>query len=277
MSYTSSIKYEKSPNFNGNILVVKPKQKIEHLKESILLKRSEDIFHHKFYETPCPPEPLGFREYSVPENNVYILRLLIKTPGVSCKIPEELSWAIPFIQDCLSLEKVFPNYQNRFWYLTIRHGDSVSCGKEASTFHVDGFQGIKLPRHIPQQSIIWTNKYPTHWAIQPFFVRALDKAKHNIHDFFEQNYNKDFVYSGLENMLYLFDPYCVHRRDPNAEGFRTLMRMTVSPVIVEDDTNTINPAFLMDKFNNDDPRNYLLKPGEDVLNSSIKASYLRKV
>lgn len=52
---------KKSPKFNGNILIVKPKQKIEHLKESILLKRSEDIFNHKFYETPCPPEPLGFR------------------------------------------------------------------------------------------------------------------------------------------------------------------------------------------------------------------------
>lgn len=276
--YTDKIVYEKPPLFNGQVLTLNPSDSCdpENFQDSHLLRRANNIFHHKFYENPCPPEPLKTIKYFVPQKETYVLRLLIKAPGTEVKLPVEIDWVAPFVSDCLFYEKLFPNYQNRFWYLTVRNGPSESCGKEAETFHVDGFQGAKLPRHIPQQSIIWTDKYPTQWSIQPYFLRALDKHKHNIHFAFNKLAHKDFIFTGIENTLYMFDPYCVHRKDSNAVGFRTVLRMTISPVLVEDDTNTANPALVVRKFHNKDPRNHLTECDEEVFAQSLNLAKLKR-
>jgi hypothetical protein len=130
---------------------------------------------------------------------------------------------------------------------------------KASTWHVDGFQGTRIERHIPEQDVIWCNKNPTAVSFQPFFCEYLDSSKFDINDFF--NRNQGDSYALLESFKqYLITPYNVHKMmSEKFDGKRVFVRLTFSPVEIEDPTNTENPM-LKRKYNERvDVRNFLDK------------------
>jgi hypothetical protein len=108
-------------------------------------------------------------EVKIPSHDTFVLRMPFKTPASDWCLPIELEWAAPFVWSCVAYQKLFPQWDKRFFYLTIRSGEVSS--QQDDTFHVDGFQGVLVPRHLPEQIYLWTDRDPTHWAIQPFSVR----------------------------------------------------------------------------------------------------------
>ena len=255
MAYTDTVEYIDPPKFSGNIC----KQPKLHKRtiidaDSPVYSRANRNFDQRQYLYPAPPIFLGPTQIRYPKEPCFILRLPIKIPGTDWRLPVELDWLAKFVEDCASYQQNFDDFLNRYFYLTVRSGPVSSQNDER--FHVDGFQGALVPRHLPEQNYLWTSTDPTLFAIQPYFCEDLDPAKHNIHDFFDRHTDRRQVWSGLPGGVYLFDPYHVHAR-PAVVGWRTVERLTALTVEIRDDTNTRNPALQMPAYGKPDPRNHL--------------------
>jgi hypothetical protein len=133
-----------------------------------------------------------------------------------------------------------------FVYLTVRSSTYDELKNSKTTdWHIDGFQGSRIPRHLIEQDVFWTNVLPTQFTLQPFFCEGLDPSRHDISDFFDRNIDERYCVSAKTNALYLVTPYNVHRRIPALPfvGKRIFVRINFSPVLIDDRTNTMNPAF----------------------------------
>lgn len=211
------------------------------------------------YRYPYLPLFLGIYNFDITNINVNCLRLLIHTP-YSNKI--HLPYEILFTKDFILNQIVYHNQhysinKKCFIYLTIRTSDGDYYYKTAKIWHVDGFQGSRISRHIPEQDIIWSNINPTEFLMQPFFINEIDCSKYDIADYFDRNANGS-VYSGVENGIYLITPYNIHRvtKKCNSEK-RIFIRLTFSPIEIEDPTNTINPMIRTDFPPRRDVRDFL--------------------
>jgi hypothetical protein len=258
MKYTDRIKYISPPTFSGEMCMTpKIPERIKIDADNPIYDRAAKTFSQRGYLYPSPPVFLGEQDVSIPDDDVFVLRMPFKVPGSAFCLPVELSWAASFVWSCVAYQKLFPEWESRFFYLTIRSGEVSS--QQDDTFHVDGFQGVLVPRHLPEQIYLWTDRDPTHWAIQPFFCEDLDPAKHNIHNFFDQQTNRQNLYCGVPKGVYCFDPYHVHARPVLGAGLqpgrRTVLRVSSIPIEIRDDTNTQNPAITMPIYDKADPRN----------------------
>ena len=128
---------------------------------------------------------------------------------------------------------------NEFVYVTVRHG--IVDTTRDSEWHVDGFS-MRFP-HKPEQDYVCTSSVPTEFLLSRWRIpNDFDPFKHNIHHFFQDRENQGERFYGQDNTVYLIDPYCVHRRPPEAAGTaRTFWRVAFVPIEIEDDTCTQNP------------------------------------
>ncbi|MCD8562894.1 MAG: hypothetical protein LRY54_02320 [Alphaproteobacteria bacterium] len=260
MSYTTKIKYYKDDSvfedgpshFSGDGQAASKVQ-----PRSPVYSRASEVFNQETYMYPAPALYLGQHDLDVPEAEIYLLRFLIKAPGTEFVIPAKIAFLQALIEQCAAYQKAyFPDYEDRFAYLTVRSGALKSVNEDA--FHVDGFQGISVPRHIPEQNYIWANSHPTLFSLQPYFVEPLDPAQHNFHDYFNAHTNKDAAYAINAKGVYIMDPYHVHARPDIPEGTRRcFVRLCFSPVEIRDDTNTVNPWLVRGPYNREDIRNRL--------------------
>ena len=225
-------------------------------------------FNQSAYMYPAPPVFMGPADIPFPDKSIYVLRLLIKMPGSAFMLPAKIAFMKDFIAGCAAYQKAhFPDYDDRFVYLTVRSG-AVKSVKDDS-YHVDGFQGISVPRHIPEQNYIWADTHPTMFALQPYFMAQLDPAIHNMQDFLHANTDPENIYQAQEKGLYIIDPYHVHARPPVPEGLkRAFLRVCFSPVEIRDDTNTPNPFLPRGPYNRQDIRNILDNPCAQYSNAS---------
>lgn len=262
MTYTSTVRYIKDPDlFNGGKIeftpLSTPRQQVD--PESPVYARAARDFTQAEYKYPAPPVFLGTFDIAPPAYSVYALRLLISGPGSGdYVIPARVAFLKEYISSCAAYQaQFFPDYLGRFVYLTVRSGEVLS--NRDDEFHVDGFQGISIPRHIPEQNYLWVSSHPTLFSLQPYFVEQLDPAKHNFHSYFEAHTDKRNLYKGVEKGVYIVDPYHVHARPKLPEGVkRTAIRLTFSPVEIRDDSNTVNPWLPRGPYNRDDIRNTLV-------------------
>jgi hypothetical protein len=172
------------------------------------------------------------------------------------------------IEACALYQKDhFPDYANRFVYLTVRSGPVMSTHDDE--LHVDGFQGISVPRHIPEQNYLWMNDHPTLFSMQPYFVENIDPGKHNIHTYFESTTIKSMLMSGVEKGLYIIDPYHVHARPAVPNGTRrSMFRLCFSPVEICDDTNFVNQFLPRGPYRRGDIRDRLVEYKGSASNSA---------
>lgn len=262
MTYTSTVRYIKDPDlFTGGKMeftpLSTPRQQVD--PESPVYARAARDFTQAEYKYPAPPVFLGTFDIAPPAYSVYALRLLISGPGSGdYVIPARVAFLKEYISSCAAYQaQFFPDYLGRFVYLTVRSGEVLS--NRDDEFHVDGFQGISIPRHIPEQNYLWVSSHPTLFSLQPYFVEQLDPAKHNFHSYFEAHTDKRNLYKGVEKGVYIVDPYHVHARPKLPEGVkRTAIRLTFSPVEIRDDSNTVNPWLPRGPYNRDDIRNTLV-------------------
>tara|TARA_R110000851_G_scaffold47424_1_gene115014 strand:- start:7895 stop:8605 length:711 start_codon:yes stop_codon:yes gene_type:complete len=186
---------------------------------------------------------------AIPKEDVNVLRMLIKKPFGLYSLPRELSWVTHLIASAVQHQSKIGVTQP-FCYLTIRSGEVKSVTDDE--WHVDGFS--QTITHLPEQNYIWTNKVPTEFLNgYPIKIpRDFDSSRHNIHKFFQKDieaYDGKLPIETFEpETLYCVDPYIIHRRPASSNGMlnRTFVRISFTPIEIEDVNNTLNPLLSTD-------------------------------
>lgn len=220
--------------------------------------RAARDFSQDYYQYPTPPVHLGEFALTLPAEPVYALRLLIRAPRDDLfHLPARLEFLQDYIATFAAYQAAhFPDAAGRFVYLTVRSGPVLSSRDDE--MHVDGFQGISVPRHIPEQNYLWASSHATLYSLQPYWVSDLDPAVYNLHSYLERATDRSRLMATKAGSTYLIDPYHVHARPRLPAGItRTVVRLTFSPVEIRDDSNTVNPRLPRGPYNREDVRNTL--------------------
>lgn len=205
--------------------------------------------------------------------NVNVLRLLIRENNSHADIhlPKELLCFKDFILDNINYHRQYYSVnKDCFIYITVRTSNYEELFYKNSTeWHIDGFQGSRIKRHIIEQDIFWCNKNPTQFLLQPMFCEHLDPSKHDINNFFESNAKDEYIVDTFTNKVYLATPYNIHRvNKSHFDGNRVFVRLNFSPVEIEDFTNTINPMLKRVYPERRDVRDFLRKYNINERNDS---------
>lgn len=274
MSYTKSVNYIKPVPFSleeGTVnaraefdaALTKVRENGRYSPLNPIYARATERFDHDYYQFPAPPLYLG--RYPLTPQDDYVLRLPIKAAGSSdILLPKRLEWITPILALALAYQREhFPDILGRWCYVTVRSG--VVQSNRDDELHVDGFQmgTDAVPRHIPEQSYLWANVEPAIFSMQAYDLLGVNPRLHNVHSFFQRVTRDASLMSGVNEGLYVIDPYHVHKRPTLAAGRRrSMVRITFSPVEIKDDTNTHNPFLPLGPYgrggpDNTDARDYL--------------------
>lgn len=214
-------------------------------------------------------KPLNLNQYSK-ENNpdflpykfdhfnligrCYIKRMLIRFHNDEYKLPFSLLPLKDFIHAATCWQENVIGIKHPFVYLTVRHGEVTS--ETDDEWHVDGFS--TRITHLPEQNYIWSNHSPTEFVNKKFKIpKDFDPLKHNIQTFFQNRIKEKDKLTMLSKRVYCIDPYVIHRRpfiEPNIH--RTFVRLTFSPILIADDTNTQNYLLPVPKFSVDGVKDF---------------------
>lgn len=168
-----------------------------------------------------------------------ILRMLV-SPKYSSDwyIPDELMWLKQSILDLSNFDCVMHSVEHQWCYVTVRKG-YVST-KTDDEWHFDGASfRVDL---IPERNYVWCNHTPLQFKsgnmnIPPDF----DPMRHNLFTFAAKQLENEPIESGETNQWQLLSPLCLHRRNPNAAGMRTFIRVSFLDMEIRDKNNTQNP------------------------------------
>jgi len=191
------------------------------------------------YKDTNRPEWVGEIDLKLPSERQYILRMLIKRPFGECKLPKELEWCKPMVDKAFNTQLKM-GIRQPFCYLTIRNG--LVDSETDDEWHVDGFS--QTITHLPEQNYIWVDNNPTEFIVKEIDIPYdFDSSKHNIHYFIDDNITEnDVVKTMNEKTIYCLDPYVIHRRPKLTKGTqRCFIRVSFTPIEIEDCNNTINP------------------------------------
>lgn len=203
-------------------------------------------FNKERYRYSSIPLHIGRFEIKFPKKVTNVLRLSLKKAGDSkIVLPEELSFLEEFIMHCCLYEKSFnKNFNKLFAHLTVEQKE-VKKGEVQRTpgWHADGFQGSKFPiKHEIEHSYLWSNKYGTEFCPQPYFIDHIDDSKYMVFDEMSKQINEKNVLSCMDENIYVFDPYMVHRSPIMPEDTKKLLvRLTFEYRKLLDPNDTVNP------------------------------------
>lgn len=248
--YIDSVKYIPTDLKKEEIVEIKvPKyhRVIIDAEHPSYLDSTIDFSQNKF---KYPYLPLYLGEYDIPkveEVELNVLRLMIRenSEDKSIFLPKKLMPFKDFILENINYHRQYYSInKDCYIYVTVRSStyDELFY-KNSSTWHIDGFQGARIKRHIIEQDAFWCNVSPTEFSLQPYFCEYLNPSKHDINEFFETNSNDKFLIKSKAKSTYFITPYNVHRVNKEKfEGKRVFIRLNFSPVLIEDFTNAVNPA-----------------------------------
>jgi len=196
-------------------------------------------------------------KFECPYDDQYILRMIVKVPHQDFKIPTELEWLSDMIMDAVDMQNAM-GIRQPFCYITVRHG--IVRSENDDMWHTDGFS--TTISHLPEQNYIISDCYPTEYVERAFdFPNDFNPDMHNVHLFFNDHIIPSDIKVAEPNMLYVLDPYIVHRRTQIPDGTkRTFVRISFTPIEIMDDNNTPNPLLPIRKYHRDgvEVRNKLL-------------------
>lgn len=205
-------------------------------------------FNLNSYLSPRLPIDMGWTDVKEWDDcQVNVLRMPLKFPGTSYKVPGALASLMPLISRAAAYESyINPLHDDCFCHITFDRS-TVEAGQyhRFPGFHGDGIQGTKLtPKVNVEHSYILTTNPPTEFCLQPFFLKHLDEAKHNYFLEFDKQAKECNVYKSLPDHLYLIDPYMVHRTPVIEQSVnRIFVRITYAFTELQHPKNTINPLF----------------------------------
>ncbi len=207
-----------------------------------LAERARHLLNTNFYSEPNLPERVKKLRLDPPALGQYVLRCPILIPGKQMNIPDDLAWCENLVDESLRYQNDSVGVDQPFAYLTVRHGLVES--RTDDEFHVDGFS-TKVP-HIPEQNYIWTDTCPTEYVAAALPVpHDFDPRRHNIQHFIQDSLPNDTRIEQLDaETVYAMDPYVPHRRPRVSQGTRrTFVRLSMTPIPIDDRNNHVNPAF----------------------------------
>lgn len=219
-------------------------------------------FSKERYQYSCLPIHTGPFQITLPSTPITnVLRCPIKNANSrSIYLPEELGFLKDYVMYCNIYENSFnPRYEELFSHITVdyKHLEPGDYHR-VKGFHVDGFQGHKFPvKHEIEHSYLWSsnnfmgtsnsnsdvnNIMGTEFCVQPFFLSHIDDSKYLIFNEMEKQANPDNIYQCLNNNVYIFDPYMVHRTPVAKEpSNRLLVRITFEYQKLLDPNDTLSP------------------------------------
>ncbi len=192
------------------------------------------------YERPNPPLKVDPLRAQLPTERQMVLRTLVRAPySNGYQIPPSLEWLGDTIRSAEEYQNREIRIRHPYCYVTVRHGEVATTGDDL--WHVDGFS-TKF-NHLPEANYVCVvGGQPTEWLDQSFsFPDDFDPLVHNVHLFFQKRIDSSNIRQMEEGMVYFLDPYVVHRRPPNATGWRTFIRISFTPIEIGDVNNTPNP------------------------------------
>jgi len=219
----------------------------------------------KQYNKLNQPLNVGYIDLTPPTERQYVLRCLIKTTFEDLQIPDFLEWTRPLVEKAFEAQALL-GIRQPFCYITVRNG--IVETKTDDAWHVDGFS-LKVT-HLPEQNYIWASHTPTEYITKKFnFPADFNPMEHNIHTFFHDNITPDDKIKTMKaKTIYGCDPYVVHRRPSTTRGsFRTFVRVSFTPIEINDLNNTLNPL-IETNYKRDgikDFRNNLIKYEKNIL------------
>ena len=166
-------------------------------------------FDQSKFKYPYLPLHLGEFNIDIPEDyDVNVLRLLIHDPHFgeqdTFHLPKELEIFKDFILQNTNYHREFySSNKDPYIYITVRSTSDSCYYNNSRTWHIDGFQGSRIDRHLIEQDIMWCNKNPTEFLNQPMFVENLNPTKYDINSYFDENADEKYTYKGKENNSYL--------------------------------------------------------------------------
>lgn len=229
--------------------------------------RSKTILNLSNFNLTNIPEFVSRVNLVCPHDRQYILRMLVKQSHHDYRLPNELDWLRPALEIAIKNQNLM-NIRQPYCYITVRHGFVTS--ETDDMYHVDGFS-MKVT-HVPEQNYVWANEYPTEFVAAPIaFPNDFDPMRHNVHLYLQNVIERCGIkpHTLNANTLYCMDPYVIHRRPVLPSNiYRTFIRISFTPIIIPDDTNTQNPLIKLPLFGFDgvkDFRNNLLDYHKETL------------
>lgn len=224
---------------------------------SFLKERAYSALNTNWFASCCSPESLGKLELTPPIEEQKVLRILIEEPFSGIQLPEQYHWTMPMILRAKEGQARI-GIKHPFMYLTIRHGLTDYVKDDA--WHTDGFS-MRFT-HLPEQNYIWVKGTPTEYVNQRIEIPSdFDPMVHNLHLYLQEVVSAP-IQRIAEGVVYVMDPYVIHRRPPNTFGeWRTFVRVSFTPIEIIDKNNDQNPMI---------PRNYNRDGLEDFRDRLIK-------
>lgn len=223
-----------------------------------IVERAKQMLSLDLYNHRNEPAFAGLVQINVPEEEQFILRMLIQRPLLGGQfIPKEYRWVNPILEKAYEYQRKVVGIIHPYVYLTIRHG--IVATEKDDEWHVDGFS-MKI-NHLPEQNYIWSNTISTEYLIKPIqFHPRFDPFEHNVHYYIQDSLSVlDKPHKMIQNNVYCIDPYVIHRRPKEATGKqRTFVRVSFCPIEIMDDNNTQNPLFpvAVPKYNLDGVKDF---------------------
>jgi hypothetical protein len=221
-------------------------------------------FSKERYRYSTLPIHIGNFKIDIPDKSkiTNVLRVPIKTSDSrTIVLPSELDFLKDFILHCCIYETSFNDkFEDMFAHLTVDFKEiSENDTQRTPGWHVDGFQGNKFPiKHQIEHSYLWTSCIGTEFCPQPYFIDHIDDSKYMIFDELSKQAKECNVFQCMDQNIYIFDPYMVHRSPviPKKTN-RLLIRMTFETIKLLDPNDTVNPQLIFDVPYKYDIRNRL--------------------
>jgi len=175
----------------------------------------------------------------VPEQHV--LRVLVKSPySKGLHLTSDVKWLGGAVHQAKEHQAQKIGINHPYTYVTVRSG-IVKCTRDGE-WHVDGFSTRYT--HLPEANyVVVFGDTPTEYVEQSFdFPPDFDPLVHNVHRFFQNRIDSSKIKTFEPGMLYMVDPYVVHRRPAvPANTKRCFARVSLTPIEIPDLNNAVNP------------------------------------
>ncbi len=178
---------------------------------------------------------------SPPASAQYVLRMLVRAPHHDYWLPDEMCWLSPLLVAARAHQETVVGVRHPYCYVTVRHGD-INFSHNDTEWHLDGFS--MRYHHLPEANYLWLrSKHPTQFRLQGVDVpEDFDPLRHNIHKLLARRCEGGQTFSLRSQKLFMIDPYVLHRRPPESSGeWRTFVRISFTPIEINDRNNTPNP------------------------------------
>lgn len=246
MRYSETVDYK--PNAIGSSArdIFFPHRRVSlPFRHSALWRRLSEPFDVEHFMNACPPVDVGHVPMDTDGmQDLMVLRCPIKaSSSMLVTLPTELDGIADLVRHVCELEAGCNAWFELSWchvsfQRTLVQADTT---QRVPGWHVDGFQGVRVPRHRAEHSYLWSDRDPTEYCVQPFFLSHLDPGRHNVFDEISRQARDGNAYTGLPGHAYLIDPYLVHRSPRAIEtGYRSFARITFTETEFEDPANTVN-------------------------------------